>query len=439
MGRLFGTDGIRGVAGKDLTSDLVTRVACAAAINFSTKRQILMVGRDTRISGPMLEKALSDGFTGNGWDVVSVGIIPTPGLARLCKDENLFGAVISASHNPIEYNGIKFFSPKGEKLTDNQEDEIEALIPCAKTTGQSGGIFKKEENLLDKYIDDISSTIKVDLSGKKVVLDCAYGATYKVAPTIFRKLGASVIALGAEDDGSKINVNCGSTSPEVVCKAIKENKADIGFAFDGDGDRVIACDRNGNIVDGDKIMGILAIDMKNRGRLPGNLIITTVMTNMGLEEFLGRHEIHMKRAKVGDRYVHQMMFETGSNLGGEQSGHIIIKDRTNTGDGTLSAISLLESLDHLKIEMGNLIKEIPTYPQTLVNITVKDKEQAMKSDLIKILENEANQKLDGKGRILIRPSGTEPFVRVMVEASEQTICDEVVKQSSEAIRQAFGI
>ncbi len=439
MGRLFGTDGVRGVAGTELSEELVRSIALAASKEFRSKKRLLLVGRDTRLSGPIIEKTLSQGFNDGGWEVLSVGIIPTPVLARLCKEQNLFGAVISASHNPIEYNGIKFFSPEGVKLRDDEEDAIEALLSSGQPNDQPKGGFKEDEGAWSHYVSEIASLVPVDLRGKRVVLDCAYGATYKVAPELFMQLGAEVIAIGDEPDGSRINVDCGSTNPDKMCNLILKEKADIGFAFDGDGDRCIACGPQGQIIDGDKVMAILATYLKGQDRLPGNAIITTVMTNMGLEEFLGRHQIRMERTKVGDRYVHQRMVETGSNLGGEQSGHIIIADRTTTGDGTLTAISLMEALAHLNDSLTELLGQIPTYPQVLINIKVADKEKAMKSDLVNSLDEKAKEKLGERGRILIRTSGTEPLVRVMVEAFDQALCEEVANKSADQIRQVFGV
>lgn len=436
MGRLFGTDGVRGVAFEELSLELVEKLGRAASLEFSGGKKLTVIGCDTRLSGPELEKSLSEGFMSNGWDVISVGIIPTPGLARICKEKGLFGAMISASHNPIEYNGIKFFSPEGVKLRDEEEDKIESLLNSP-PNGTPKGKFTRDDAFWSVYIDELASYAHVSLKGKKIVLDCAYGATYKCAPELFRKLGAEVIALHAQADGSKINVECGSTNTDLLQKKVVNEKADVGFAFDGDGDRCIACDEKGDIVDGDKMMGILANFMKSRDRLPGDLVINTVMTNMGLEEFLGKHDIKMERTKVGDRYVHQRMVETGSNLGGEQSGHLIIADRTTTGDGTLSALCLMEALKDSPKKLSELAGEIPTYPQILINVKVKDKDLAMKSPLIKQLETEAEKIFSGKGRILIRPSGTEPLVRVMVEAFDKHLCDTTAHDAADRIRKEF--
>jgi phosphoglucosamine mutase len=436
MGRLFGTDGVRGVAFEELSLELVEKLGRAASLEFSGGKKLTVIGCDTRLSGPELEKALSEGFMSNGWNVISIGIIPTPGLARICKEKGLFGVMISASHNPIEYNGIKFFSPEGQKLRDEEEDKIESLLNSP-SNGTPKGKFIKDDTFWSVYIDELASYANVNLKGKKIVLDCAYGATYKCAPELFKKIGAEVIALHAEANGGKINVECGSTNTDIMQKTVISEKAYVGFAFDGDGDRCIACDEKGNIVDGDKMMGILANFMKSKNRLPGDLVINTVMTNMGLEEFLGKHGITMQRTKVGDRYVHQRMIETGSNLGGEQSGHLIIADRTTTGDGTLSALCLMEALSDTPKKLSELAEEIPTYPQILINVKVKDKEHAMKSPLIKELETEAEKIFSGRGRILIRPSGTEPLVRVMVEAFDKHLCDKTAHDAADRIRKKF--
>lgn len=438
MARLFGTDGVRGIAGKELSSELVNSIAIAASKEFKSPKRLLLIGRDSRLSGPMIEKSLTKGFIENGWDVLSVGIIPTPVLARLCKEKNLFGAVISASHNPIEYNGIKFFSPEGLKLSDEEEDAIEDLIP-AKPKKQTHGQFKEDTTAWYHYVNEIVSLVPVKLHGKRIVLDCAYGASYKVAPEIFFKLGAEVITIGNEPDGSYINVDCGSTNPGRMSNLVIKEKADIGFAFDGDGDRCIACDPRGKIIDGDKILAILATYLKGQNRLPSNTVITTVMSNMGLEDFFNRNNIRMVRSKVGDRYVHQKMVETGSNLGGEQSGHVIIADRTTTGDGTITAISVMEALSCLTSNIIEFLEQIPNYPQMLINIKVANKEKALKSDLVRDLDEKAKKKLGDRGRILIRTSGTEPLVRVMVEAIDKTLCEQIANTTADKIRQVFGV
>lgn len=438
MPRLFGTDGVRGEYGTTLTPELVLKIADSAARFFDKAEKVLLIGRDTRISGPEIENLLAKGFVGNGWKVINAGIIPTPGLARLCRETGHYGAVISASHNPIHDNGIKFFSPKGVKLLDEEEDAIESMLRNDPNGHDAVHGSHQTDEMWRKYASELIGDVSVNLSGKKIVLDCAYGATCFSAPHAFKNLGAEIISMGDSPDGNLINVKCGSTDPEKMCNLVRENGAWMGFAFDGDGDRCMACDHNGKLVDGDKMMGIIATYFKGK-RLPNDIIITTVMTNIGLEEYLGNHGIKMGRAQVGDRYVYQMMLETGANLGGEQSGHVIISDRVTTGDGTLTALTLAESLIGLGKTLDEASDEIPTYPQILINVKVRNKEEVLGSGIVEELTNEANKKLDGHGRILIRPSGTEPKIRVMVEAADQKLCESVVNESANLIKSKFGV
>jgi len=438
MPRLFGTDGVRGEYGTTLTPELVLKIADSAARFFDKAEKVLLIGRDTRISGPEIESLLAKGFVGNGWKVINAGIIPTPGLARLCRETGYYGAVISASHNPIHDNGIKFFSPKGIKLLDEEEDAIESMLRNDPNGHNAVHGSHQTDEMWRKYASELIGDVSVNLSGKKIVLDCAFGATCFSAPYVFKNLGAEVISMGDAPDGNLINVKCGSTDPEKMCNLVRDNGAWMGFAFDGDGDRCMACDHEGNLVDGDKMMGIIATHFKGK-RLPNNIIITTVMTNMGLEEYLENHGIKMGRAQVGDRYVYQMMLETGANLGGEQSGHVIISDRVTTGDGTLTALTLAESLIGLGKTLKEASEEIPTYPQILINVKVRNKEEVLNSGIVEELTQKASKELEGHGRILIRPSGTEPKIRVMVEASSQKLCETVVNESANQIQSRFGI
>ncbi|HOO96173.1 MAG TPA: phosphoglucosamine mutase [Caldisericia bacterium] len=437
MGRLFGTDGIRGVAGVDLTDELMTRVAIAATRVFVSRRKKLLIGRDTRISGPSIETTIANGFTSQGWNVVSVGVIPTPGLATLCKRHSCHGVVISASHNPVEYNGVKYFSPLGEKLTDEEENLIESKVNGLEK-GKPTGFFTFDHTLSDHYESELARRNILGLTGKKIIIDCAYGATYGIAPRIFKALGAEVIAVGNLNDGNLINVECGATHPEVVAKLVKEHGAFAGFSFDGDGDRCIACDENGNIVDGDKVMGILAKALKAEDRLPNNVVVATVMSNGGLEDYLKKDSITLERTKVGDRYVYERMKETGSNLGGEQSGHIIIRDRSTTGDGILTALSTLKATEVLGKSLSELASEIPTYPQVLINVKVRDKNEVLKSGVVDELNELGHKRFDGSGRILIRPSGTEPKIRVMTESPDEALCKTVAEESAKIIKDRFG-
>ncbi len=439
MGRLFGTDGIRGVAFTELSLELVEKVSRATAVEFSSENSTLLIGRDTRNSGPQIEEAICKGFMAEGWNVSSVGIIPTPGIAHLCKTRNSFGAVISASHNPAEYNGIKFFSNTGQKLTDEQEDAIESRVDGFDLSS-SNNSCQYDESLQNEYLNEVTRLFNLDLTGKKIVIDCAFGATYKIAPKIFRSLGAEIIEYGTTADGDRINVNCGATYPELISKLTKENSNIIaGFSFDGDGDRCIACDGNGTIVDGDKIMGIISRSLQVQNRLPNNLLISTVMSNGGLEDYLKKYGISMKRSQVGDRYVWKMMNETGSNIGGEQSGHVILKDRATTGDGLISALSLLEAMEVLNSDLSTLAGEIPTYPQELINIQVKNKQAVLDSGIIEELTRWGTEQFNENGRVLIRPSGTEPKIRVMAESPSKENCSRIVKETANRIQREFGI
>ncbi len=439
MGKFFGTDGIRGIAYKELTEKLVAQVSKATAVEFSSENSTLFIGRDTRLSGPDIENAVCHGFKSEGWDVVSVGVIPTPGIAHICKTRKSMGVVISASHNPAEYNGIKFFSSSGEKLTDEQENAIEAKLNGFDSEYQ-GFECRYEESLQDDYLGHLLKTTSLNLSGKKIAIDCAFGATYSIAPKLFKSLGAEVIEFAASNDGDRINTNCGATHPETASKLVKENDDVVaGFSFDGDGDRCIAVDENGDIVDGDKIMGIIATSLQKQNRLPNDLMIATVMSNGGLADYLKSLNISMKRTQVGDRYVWKEMKETGSNLGGEQSGHVIVADRGTTGDGLVTAISLLEAIENLSGNLSTLAGKIPTYPQFLINVIVKDKQAVLDSGIIPELNEWGTKQFSGSGRVLIRPSGTEPKIRVMAESPSKDECQRVVNETANRIEKEFGI
>lgn len=439
MGRYFGTDGIRGVAYSELTEKLVERVSRATASFFQDHRSTLLIGRDTRKSGPTFENAICRGFRAEGWDALSVGVIPTPGISYLCKSRKSLGVVISASHNPSEYNGIKFFSPNGHKLTDEEENEIESRMSGAEAKTHNV-VCDQDSSLHDLYTNEIINVFDLNLSGLTVVVDCAFGATYDTVPTTLTKLGANVIEYGTDADGDMINANCGATHPELVSKLVNENPGAIaGFSFDGDGDRCIACDELGNTVDGDKIMGIVSRSMKAQKRLDDNLVVSTVMSNGGLADYLERHGISMDRTKVGDRYVWKRMLETGSTLGGEQSGHIIVRDRATTGDGLVTALSLLESMNVLNSKLSKLSNEIPTYPQVLINVKVTNKQAVLDSGIIDELHQWADSQFNGSGRMLIRLSGTEPIIRVMAESPSMDDCKRISERSANRIRENFGI
>lgn len=433
--RLFGTDGVRGVANKDLTPLLAFNLGRAGAYVLSEVNQkpVLVVGKDTRISCDMLESALMAGICSVGADVINVGVMPTPAVAYLTR---YFGAdagvVISASHNPVEHNGIKFFNKDGFKLPDAMEDKIEALIKgpnddMPNPTGAGVGRIKRQDGLR-AYVDFIKSA-GISLRGMRIALDCANGASYMTAPTALSELGADIQVINASPDGLNINVNCGSTHIEALAEFVKTARVDVGLAFDGDADRLIAVDENGEVVDGDHIMAICGIYLNERGMLKKSTVVTTVMSNMGLEVALKRAGINMVRTKVGDRYVLEEMLAQGYNLGGEQSGHIILLDHNTTGDGLMTAVNLLKVMADTKKPLSELKQVMKIYPQVLLNVVVKDKSKYDNNEVIRQAIAEAEKTMGEKGRIVVRPSGTEPMVRVMVEGEDasqiQTIAEEI--------------
>ena len=436
--KYFGTDGIRGEANKDLTIDLVTNLGLALGYYFKkqnkkdTKPRIIL-GTDTRISGYMIRSALSAGLTSMGVHIDFVGVLPTPGVSYLTRHLRAdAGIMISASHNPVKDNGIKIFSSNGYKLPDSVEEEIEALMENRdelikhQVSGDDLGRFKYVEDDMREYLNFLTSTLKTDFKGLKVVIDTANGAAYRVAPKIFHRLKADVTVINNIPNGKNINVNCGSTHPELLQEVVKVYKADLGLAYDGDADRLIAVDDKGNIIDGDLIISIIAKNFHKKGILNLNKVVTTVQSNMGFEKNLDKNGIGLIRANVGDRYVLEKMKEHGLNLGGEQSGHIIMLDYNTTGDGILSSIQLVAAIKESGKKLSELVSDIKLWPQKLVNTVVsKEKKQTWEEnkeliDFIKVKEKE----IEGKGRILVRASGTEPLIRVMVEAETQEIVDE---------------
>jgi phosphoglucosamine mutase len=438
--RLFGTDGVRGVANNDLSPLLAFKLGRAGAKVLSKlqKRPVFVVGKDTRMSGDMLEAALTAGICSAGADVLKVGIIPTPAVAYLTRYFNAdAGVVISASHNPVEYNGIKFFNKDGYKLPDAMEDEIEALLDDSNQIIESptgpdvGRIFEKDG--IRPYVDFIKSAVNRDFRGLTVALDCANGASYKVAPIIFKELGAKVHVISNQPDGSNINVNCGSTHPEALCQFVKEFGADVGLSFDGDADRLIAVDEKGQIVDGDHVMAICGCYMKRQGLLKNDTVVSTIMSNMGLEVALKRAGIKMLRTKVGDRYVLEEMLNSGYNFGGEQSGHIIFLEHNTTGDGILTAVSLLKVMADEQKTLSDLSKIMTVYPQVLINVRVADKSKYDNNERIMNSIAENQTLLGDSGRIVVRPSGTEPLIRVMVEGEQQDLINKVAKTIAEVI------
>jgi phosphoglucosamine mutase len=435
--KYFGTDGIRGEANKDLTIDLVTDLGLALGYylkknnNKETKPKVIL-GTDTRISGYMIRSALASGLTSMGIHIDFVGVLPTPGVSYLTRHLGAdAGIMISASHNPVKDNGIKIFSRNGYKLPDEIEEEIESLMEDREellkyqVSGDDLGRFKYVEDDMKEYLDFLTSTLKTDFKGMKIVVDTANGAAYRVAPKIFHRLKADVTVINNIPNGKNINVNCGSTHPELLQEVVKIYNADLGLAYDGDADRLIAVDDKGNIVDGDLIISVIAKNFQEKGILNSNKVVTTVQSNMGFEKHLDKNGIGLIRANVGDRYVLEKMKEHGLNLGGEQSGHILMLDYNTTGDGVLSSIQLVSAIKESGKKLSELVEDIKLWPQKLVNTVVsKEKKQTWTEnkelmDFIKLKEKE----IEGKGRILVRASGTEPLIRVMVEAETQETVD----------------
>lgn len=428
MGRLFGTDGVRGIANTELTCDLAYKIGRAGAYVLSKQsgeKPVILVGKDTRISGDMLEAALTAGILSSGGSVMSAGVIPTPAIAHLVRQYGTqAGVVISASHNPMEYNGIKFFNADGFKLKDEIEDEIERLVhddsEIKIAVGDEVGVILPCPNAQQDYMNYAKSTVDCDFKDLKIAVDCANGATSRIGDAIFAELGAMVFAMANEPDGTNINKNCGSTHIKNICEYTKETGADIGIAFDGDGDRVLFSDEFGNEIDGDQVMAILGNYMKNNGSLKENTIVGTVMSNLGLTLFGEANDIAIKQASVGDRYVLEKMLKYGYNLGGEQSGHIIVLDYNTTGDGIVTALQVLKILKNTNSKLSDLAGIIKKLPQILVNTRVKNenKELVLKDEEVLELVENVNIKLFKKGRVLVRPSGTEPLFRVMLEGED---------------------
>ncbi len=439
MNRLFGTDGVRGLANEELTCNLAYRIGAAGAyvLTKGKKDAKIIVGKDTRVSGDMLEAALISGICSVGVDVECLEVVPTPAIPYLIREHGAdAGVMISASHNPVEYNGIKFFSKTGYKLTDEIEDEIEGhvnngLVEIELPSGDGVGIREINPKGLDDYIEYIKSITDVDFAGMKVALDCAEGASYICAPEVFKSLGAEVHVIHNNPNGKNINKDCGSTHLDQIRKFTLENKCDLGLAFDGDADRCLAVDELGEEVNGDFIMTILAKDLKSKGKLKNNTLVATVMSNMGLDIATKEQEIDVIKTGVGDRYVLERMLEEGHNLGGEQSGHIIMLDYNTTGDGLLTGVKLAEALKTSGSKLSELKKIMRNLPQVLINATVPNnkKDIYLEDEEIKEKIKQAEQKLDGKGRVLIRASGTEPLVRVMLEGE----CIKDITQMAEEI------
>lgn len=427
MGKLFGTDGVRGIANKDLTPELANQLAKASAeIFIKEEKGTVVIGKDTRISGDLLEAAMVSGFLSMGVEVITLGVIPTPAVAYATRKLKAnMGVVISASHNPYEYNGIKFFNHEGFKLRDEIEEKIEDYIFSNKTTdkrplGDGIGRLIEMEYPEKFYGDFVASTIKEDIKGMRIAMDVAHGAAYRVAPETFRNLGAEVFVINDQPNGKNINDHCGSTHPEVLKDVVVENQCDLGISFDGDADRLIALDEKGEVVDGDQIMAICGSFLKAQGELKKDTVVATVMSNIGLGLALKEKNIQLEKTKVGDRYVLEMMKDRGYSLGGEQSGHLIFLDHNTTGDGLLSALKLAEIIKHKNEPLSKLAAMMDRFPQTLVNAKVPNehKDSLMKNDVILKEIQKAEKVLQDEGRVLVRPSGTEPLVRVMIEGKD---------------------
>ena len=434
---LFGTDGIRGSAGfadSLLNPKLVEAIGVATGIVFKGQAQIL-IGRDTRKSGLEIEQALIAGLTNTGVNVTLVGVIPTPGLAHLVLARKADAAImITASHNPASDNGIKIFGSNGQKIPDEVEQEIERLIDSnteAETSHE--GLVVTDENGRNDYITYLLSTISKSLSGLKVVVDCAHGSASTYAPEVLKGAGAEVIVIGASPDGQNINQDCGSTHLDLLAAKVLECKADLGIAHDGDADRALLIDGDGNIVDGDALLALLALSAKRNNELPGNKIVATVMSNLGFLNKMKNEGIVVEVAQVGDRFVLEQMLAHEIYYGGEQSGHIILRKFATTGDGILTALQILELIAKGEAKAENLSEIFSSYPQVLLNIPVADKETILNSTNLKIATESAEKELGNDGRILIRASGTEPLIRVMVEADTQSKADAIAKKLANAV------
>ena len=436
MKKYFGTDGIRGEANRDLTPELALRLGRAAVIAFGGPGCRIVVGRDTRQSGPMLQDALVAGLLSQGATVFLAGVIPTPAVAFLTEEfEATSGVVISASHNQFSDNGIKFFGPGGVKLPDDVEQAIEELFEQGDGPGDGGplGEVAAIEDAEDLYVSHLLECVNFDLEGYKIVLDCANGAAYRVCPRAFQKLGATVETLSVEPDGRNINKNCGSTNPETVVRLVKTWGADMGFALDGDADRCICVDETGEVRDGDFVMSMVAGYLKEHDLLHPPLVVSTVMSNLGFYHALGEMGVVSEQTRVGDRYVLERMMETGALLGGEQSGHIIFGEHASTGDGTLTALMVAGIVRDTRRTLSSLCQNMKKYPQVLLNVRPKSGRRLKPEMSVWVLIEKYQRELGERGRILVRSSGTEPVERVMVEATSESKARDVAGAIADAI------
>jgi phosphoglucosamine mutase len=447
--KLFGTDGVRGVANTEpMTVETALKLGRAAAYIFhnADRRHRIVIGKDTRLSGYMLENALVAGICSMGVDVLLIGPLPTPGTAFITRSLRAdAGIMISASHNPYEDNGIKFFSRDGFKLPDSKENMMEELIASGeldsiRPTALDVGKAYRVEDAQGRYVEFVKNSFPkgMVLDGLKIALDCANGAAYRVAPRILMELGAQVIVLNAEPDGTNINHGCGSLHPEVIAGAVTAHRADAGISLDGDADRAVMADEKGQLVDGDQIMGMCVLDMKENGNLDGNLLVTTVMSNYGLDQAMRKAKIEMLRTRVGDRYVVEKMLENKAPLGGEQSGHIIFGDYTTTGDGMITALQVLRIMRSSKKKLSSLRKRIERYPQVLVNVKVRHKKQFDEIPSVAKKIEEVRKDLGDEGRVLVRYSGTERIARVMIEGKDRKEIEAMAKGIASAIEKELG-
>lgn len=449
MSRLFGTDGVRGVANSELTAELAYKLGQAGAYVLTAETQHtpkILVGMDTRISGHMLEAALVAGICSVGAEAICLGVIPTPAVAYLTRLHKAdAGVVISASHNPFEFNGIKFFNSGGYKLPDATEDRIEAIIRNGSEqlpvpVGNKVGTRSTLDAALHEYVNFVKGTIDCDLKGLKIAIDCANGAAYQAAPMALTELGAEVCVIHNHPDGVNINHQCGSTHLKHLKQFVKECKADLGLAFDGDADRMLAVDENGNMVDGDRLMAIIGLELKKRNRLAQNTIVATVMSNLGFDIMARQQGLHIAKTKVGDRYVLEEMIEKGYVLGGEQSGHVIFLEYNTTGDGLLTALQLLQVVKSTGKKLSELASVMEVLPQVLKNARVRNenKHRYMEDELVARLCGELEAEFHGEGRVLIRPSGTEPLVRVMIEGKNQEYITHRADELAKIIEERLG-
>lgn len=447
MGRLFGTDGVRGLANRELTADIVVRLSQSAALVLTKgrhaeelkaegRRPIAVMARDPRISGEFLGAAVAAGLASSGIDVYDAGVIPTPAAAYLVREGGFdFGVMVSASHNPAPDNGIKFFSYGGTKLPDEVEDRIEAMMhePALAPTGGDVGRIRRFADAEDRYLLHLLQTLEGDLAGLHVALDCAHGAASAIAPRAFADAGATVTVIGDEPDGLNINDGFGSTHLEKLQAKVMEVGADFGIAHDGDADRALAVDHAGRIIDGDRIMAILALSMKEQGTLVGDTLVTTVMSNMGLRKAMEEHNITVRETAVGDRYVLEELERTGARLGGEQSGHVILTDHSTTGDGILTGLQLAKEVLRTGRTLADLADQIEIFPQVLRNVPGVDRSALADNDVVQSAIRDASRELGDSGRVMVRASGTEALIRVMVEASDQATAERIADQVADVI------